>query len=123
MANQAQGLPTNTLRGGQQNQFSMDVDMMTGAHGPLIPDKANTQQAQPVIQPAGTRQQKSVKNINNQVVGQVAQQLDEALKIQKTNQETVDAMTGSKSIKKEDIAAAQAPAAPTMMNEMTKLAD
>ena len=76
-----------------------------------------------MIQPAGTRQQKSVKNVNNQVVGQVAQQLDEALKIQKTNQDTVDAMTGSKSIKKEDIAAAQAPAPPTMMNEMTKLAD
>ena len=81
----------------------MDVDMVTGAHGPLIPDKGNLQQ--PVIQPAGTRQQKSVKSINNQVVGQVAEQLDEAMKIQKNNQDTVDALTGSKSIKKEDLAA------------------
>ena len=81
----------------------MDIDAATGAHGPLTPDKGNLQQ--PVIQPAGTRQQKSVKNINNQVVGQVASQLDEALKIQKNNQDYVDAVTGSKSVKKEDLAA------------------
>ena len=82
MQNQAQGLPTNSLHGAQ-NQFSMDIDAATGAHGPLVPDRANINQ--PMIQPAGTRQQKSVKTVNNQVVSGVSQQLDEALKIQKTN--------------------------------------
>jgi len=99
----------------------MDIDAATGAHGPLVPDRANINQ--PMIQPAGTRQQKSVKTVNNQVVSGVSQQLDEALKIQKTNQDYVDAMTGSVSIKKEDLAAMQAPAPHNMMNEMTKLAD
>ena len=143
MHNQAQGLPVNSLRAGgaggpqqaQQNQFSMDVDAATGKHGPLTPDKGNMQQ--PMIKPAGTKQQKSVNSVNNQAVGQVANQLDQALKIQKDNQDAMDAMTGSKSVKPADLAAAtgtpahqsfdlnnvaghQAP--HNMMNEMTKLA-